>query len=189
MRTAACSLLLPLATPALGQGVTECATAPPITELVEPWEETTALLGDGAIRVALLEDEAGQGLLVLTLPTIEELESAQSEAVPGRPPPILERRCHIVTEGEAGFALIDVAGLAVVQGTGAEALTTRVPALRFIPESTELEEVTLVLTFGLADGSLLAEIEEQEPIESGAESEAQDSEAAPEPEDEAANSP
>lgn len=163
MRTAACSLLLLLAAPALGQEIADCATAPPITELVEPWEETTALLGEGAIRVALLEDEAGQGLLILTLPTIEEVEAAEGEAQPGALPSFPERRCRIVTEGGAGFALLAVTGIEVAEDPGAATLTARVPALRFVPESSELEEVTLVLTFGVGDDSLRAEVEEQGP--------------------------
>jgi len=194
MRTAACSLLFLLAAPAFGQEVADCATAPPVTELVEPWEETTALLGDGAIRVALLEDEAGQGLLILTLPTVEEVETAEGEAQPGGPPSFPERRCRIVTEGGAGFALLAVAGIEVMEDPEAATLTARVPALRFVPESSELEEVTLVLTFGVGDDSLRAEVEEAEPeggVVPDSEEPAADTELeiGPEPEQDDADAP
>lgn len=160
-----------VAAPALSQQVVACREVPPVTALVEPWEETTALLGEGAIRLALLEEEGGQGLLVLTLPTLEEVEMAAGAAEPGLPPPLPERRCRIVTEGGIGFAVLEVARIEASEDPEAATLTARVPALRFVPESSELEEVTLVLTFGVGDDSVLAVVEEPgaaEPEEAGA---------------------
>ena len=149
------------ATPAFAQQVADCAEPPPVTALVEPWEETSATLGAGAIRLALLHGgpEEDVSLLVLTLPPVEE-PGPEEAAVPepAVPPPPPERRCRIVTEGGSGFAVLDVAG-EIAEDPEAGTLTARLSALRFIPESSELEEVTLVLTFGVADDSLAAEIE------------------------------
>ena len=52
----------------------------------------------------------------------------------------------------------------------AATLTATIPALRFVPESTELEELTLSLTFGVRDDSLAAalvgdETPPEEPVE------------------------
>lgn len=152
--------VLLLAAPAAAQQVADCGEVPPVTALVEPWEETGAVLGEGAIRLALLhgEQEEGERLLVLTLPPQEEVGEAEAEAPLGPLPPP-ERRCRIVTEGGLGFALLDVAGIEAVEDPGAATLTARVPALRFVPESTELEELVLSLTFGARDGSLVAALE------------------------------
>lgn len=151
-RRAACLLIL-VAGPALGQTVADCPDAPPVTELVEPWEETSAVLGAGAIRLALLHGRGQEGvrLLALTLPPPGE--------VPEAAPPAPERRCRIVAEGGLGFAGLDLTAVAVAEDPEAATLTARLPALRFIPESSELEELTLVLTFGVRDGSLGAEVE------------------------------
>jgi hypothetical protein len=153
--------VLCLAAPAFAQQVTDCAEPPDVTALVEPWEETSATLGAGAIRLALLQDgpDGDVSLLVLTLPPVEEPgpeETAEPE--PAVPPPPFERRCRIVTEGGSGFAVLDIVG-EIAEDPEARTLTARLSALRFIPESTELEEVTLVLTFGIADDSLAAAIE------------------------------
>lgn len=139
-----------LASPAAAQSVAEC-DAPPVTALIEPWEETTAVLGAGAIRVAAVEDEGGVALLILTLPPVG------AEADEAAPPPA--RRCRLVAEGGIGFASLDVPGLATSEDAEAATLTATIPALRFVPESTELEEVTLRLTFGVADDSLEAAVE------------------------------
>jgi hypothetical protein len=61
-----------------------------------------------------------------------------------------------VSEGGLGWAVLDIAGLEATEDAGAATLTATIPALRFIPESTELEELTLSLTFGVADDSLVA---------------------------------
>jgi hypothetical protein len=139
-----------LAAPAAAQSVAECEP-PPVTALLEPWEETTSTLGAGSIRVAAIEDEGGVALLVLTLPPVGE-EGGEPE-VPA------ERRCRLVAEGGIGFASLNVTGLGVTEDAEAATLTATVPALRFVPESSELEEVTLRLTFGVADDSLEAALE------------------------------
>jgi len=161
MRTAACSLIL-LAAPACAQQVADCDGVPPVIDLVEPWEETSVSLGEGAIRLALIHGEGEEGvrLLVLTLPPVEGAANGEEggpEAVPASEPP--PRRCRIVTEGGLGFAGLDVGALEASEDPEAATLTARVPALRFVPESTELEELTLGLTFGVRDDSLVAEIE------------------------------
>jgi hypothetical protein len=167
MRSLAPALLALAASPALAQQVADCVEPPPVTALIEPWEETTSTLGAGAIRLALLHGEPGEGarLLVLTLPPVEP--SAEGEGSDGggsqdTAPVPPQRRCRIVTEGGPGFALLDVVG-EVVEDPQAGTLTARLPGLRFIPESSALEEVALVLTFGVADGSLLAEVEVPDP--------------------------
>ncbi len=171
------------------QEVGGCDPAPPVTDLIEPWEDTTAALAEGAVRLAVLEGEEGtRRLLALTLPPPEPaaegaLQSAPQgapgatgegaaeapEAIadapvdatvasdPEAPPP--ERRCRIVAEGALGFADLDLAGLDASEDPEAGTLTVRVPALGFVPESTELRPQTLVLTFGVADGSLAAALE------------------------------
>lgn len=175
MRTVACSLVL-LASPALAQQVAECDGIPPVTELVEPWEETSVLLGAGAIRLALLHgaDEEGVRLLVLTLPPVEEEAGDNEGGAEGglveAAPPVedlapLPRRCRIVSEGGLGFAALDVGAVATTEDAEAATLTTTIPALRFVPESTELEELELRLTFGVRDDSLLAVLEGDEPAE------------------------
>lgn len=144
--------------PAAAQEVADCDPAPPVTALVEPWEDTSASLGGGAIRLALLHGEAeGVALLALTLPPVEADADAEAPADPAAPPP--PPRCRVVSEGGIGFAALDLAALAATEDPAAATLTARVPALRFVPESTELEEVVLALTFGVADDSLLAAIE------------------------------
>ncbi|EYD78013.1 hypothetical protein Rumeso_00350 [Rubellimicrobium mesophilum DSM 19309] len=161
MRTGTLSLLV-LAAPAWAQQVADCDGVPAVTDLVEPWEETSRPLGEGAIRLALLHGagEEGVKLLVLTLPPVEE---APAEEVPpaetlAAPP----RHCRIVTEGGLGFASLDVGAAEVEEDPEAATLTARVPALRFVPESTELEELTLSLTFGVRDDSLVAALEGDE---------------------------
>lgn len=149
------------AAPAYAQQVVDCAEPPDVTALFEPWEETSANRGAGAIRLALLQDgpEGEVNLLVLTLPPVEEPGSEEAAGPePAVPPPPPERRCRIVTEGGSGFAVLDVAG-EIEEDPEARTLTARLSALRFIPESSELEEVTLVLTFGVADDALAATIE------------------------------
>ena len=164
MRLVLPAILCLAAIPAFAQQVADCAEPPDVTALVEPWEETSVTLGAGAIRLALLQDgpEGEVSLLVLTLPPVEEPgleETAEPEPAVPLPPP--ERRCRIVTEGGSGFAVLDVAG-EIEEDPEARTLTARLSALRFIPESSELEEVTLVLTFGVVDDSLSASIETPE---------------------------
>ena len=167
MRTAAFSLAL-LASPACAQQAAECDGVPPVTELVEPWEETSVLLGAGAIRLALLHGEGEEGvrLLVLTLPPVEEEAVVAGEAeaeVPTEADPALPpRRCRIVSEGGLGFAALDVAAVTTAEDAAAATLTATIPVLRFVPESTELEELTLSLTFGVSDDSLAAALEGEE---------------------------
>jgi hypothetical protein len=148
----ALAALLAAATPAAAATVEGCGAPPDVTSLVEPWEETSVSLGDGAIRLALLHGnrEEGVSLLVLTLPPLGE----GPEPAEGAPP--VERTCRVVGEGGTGFAVIDVGGVEATEDPEAATLTARLPALRFVPESTELEEVTLTLTFGVADDSLVA---------------------------------
>lgn len=151
-------LLAAIAPPALAGKVEDCAAVPPVTALVEPWEETSATLGAGAIRLALLgrvEGAEGVGLVVLTLPP--EPPEGGDGAAPAPPGPPPERRCRIVSEGAIGFASIDLSDPKVTEDEEVATLTADLPALRFIPESTELEEVTLRLTFGVRDDSLTAE--------------------------------
>jgi hypothetical protein len=171
MRMLACNLLVLVASPAMAQQVADCDGVPPVTELVEPWEETSTALGAGAIRLALLHGEGQEGvkLLVLTLPPVEEepegeaagTEEGEAEAAapPGEPLAPPPRRCRIVTEGGLGFAGLDLAGVETEEDAEAATLTVWVPALRFVPESTELEELTLSLTFGVGDDSLAAALE------------------------------
>jgi hypothetical protein len=158
MRMLARNVLVLMASPAMAQQVADCDGVPPVTELVEPWEETSVALGAGAIRLALLhgEDEEGVRLLVLTLPPVEE---GAEEEPPEGPPPAPERRCRIVAEGGLGFAVLEVGAAEVAEDPEAATLTARLPALRFVPESTELEELTLVLAFGVGDDSLAVTIE------------------------------
>lgn len=148
--------LVLLALPVGAQEVAECDPPPSIAALVEPWEDTSAVLAEGAVRLAVIE--AGQGavaLVVLTLPPPDG-EAGADRAAPAAPPP---RRCRLVIEGGLGFAGVDLAGLATVEDPAAGTFTATLPALRFVPESTDLEEVALVLTFGVADDSLRASIE------------------------------
>ncbi len=161
MRPVLSVILCLVAAPAFAQQVADCAEPPAVTALVEPWEEASATLGAGAIRLALLQDgpEGEVSLLVLTLPPVEEpAPGEETEPEAAVPPPPPERRCRIVTEDGSGFAVLDVAGK-IEEDPEAGTLTARLSALRFIPESSELEEVTLVLTFGVADDSLAAAIE------------------------------
>ncbi|TNC70324.1 hypothetical protein [Rubellimicrobium roseum] len=141
-----------LAGPALAQEVADCGETPPVTALVEPWEETSASLGAGAIRLALLhaEGEEGVRLLVLTLPPPDPEEARPEPPVP---------RCRIVTEGGLGFAGLDLAGLEVEENPETATLTVTIPSLGFIPESTALEERALSLTFGVRDDALAAALE------------------------------
>ncbi|NAZ38086.1 hypothetical protein [Rubellimicrobium sp. CFH 75288] len=160
MRTArnslsALALLAPA--PLAAQAVAECDPAPPVTALVEPWEETSRALADGAVRVAVIEDGAGGvDLLVLTLPPLPESEPDPDLPPPPQPP----RRCRLVSEGGIGFAALDLEGIETAENPDLALFDLRLPALRFVPESSELEEVTLRLTFGVADDSLSAEVEE-----------------------------
>ena len=154
MRTVGSSLwLLLLALPAGAQQVEDCPEPPPVTALVEPRDETGAILGEGAIGLALLHGEGQEGvsLLVLTLPPEDDQQAGASPTPP--PPP---RRCRIVVEGGLGWAVLDIAGLEVTEDPDVATLSATIPALRFIPESTELEELTLSLTFGVADDALVA---------------------------------
>jgi len=169
MRTVAFSLIL-LAAPACAQQVDDCDAVPPVTDLVEPWEETSASLGEGAIRLALIHGEGEEGvrLLVLTLPPVEEGAEEAPAAEPLAAPP---RRCRIITEGGLGFAGLDIASLETFEDPEAATLTARVPALRFVPESTELEELALSLTFGVRDDSLVATLEGDEPAPGAGEAE------------------
>jgi hypothetical protein len=164
MRTVALSLIL-LASPVCAQQVADCEEVPPVTDLVEPWEETGVLLGDGAIRLALLHGagEEGVKLLVLSLPPVEvgteSEETGPDEEVPPEEalaPP--QRHCRIVAEGGLGFAALDITRVVTEEDPEAATLTATLPALRFVPESTELEELTLRLTFGVRDDSLVAEL-------------------------------
>ena len=162
MRTARNSLALALlAGPALAQDVADCDPAPPMTALVEPWEETTAVLAGGAVRLAVIE--AAQGsveLIVLTLPPVAEPAEGEEGAAPAPPVP---RRCRAVTEGGIGFATLDLAGLQTAEDPEAATFTATLPALRFVPESSDLEEVTLRLVFGVADDALAAAIVTSDP--------------------------
>ena len=168
-------LLAVLPLPALAQEVVPCDPAPPVTALIEPWEETTAALAGGAVRLAVIEGEEGsRRLLVLTLPPadagVASDSTAPPTASPTAPPP--ERRCRIVTGAGLGFADLDLAGLAAEEDAGAGTLTLRLPGLGFLPESTELIPETLVLTFTVADDGLAAVVEgepgEAAPGEAGA---------------------
>lgn len=144
---------------AAAQVVMGCDPVPPVTALIEPWEETAAALAEGAVRLAVLEGEEGaRRLLVLTLPPPGDAP----EAVP-------ERRCRIVAEGGLGFADLDLGGLEAIEDEAAATLTARLPGLGFVPESTELLPLTLVLTFGVADGALVAAIERAGEAGSGGE--------------------
>ena len=166
MRTATNSLaLLVAAAPLAAQEILPCDPVPPVTALQEPWEETTRVLAEGSVRVAVIEDElGGADLLVLTLPPppppSEGEGPAETFSDPAAPPP--ERTCRLVAEGGMGFAALDLAGLSAEERPEEAAFVLRVPALRFIPESTELEEVTLVLTLGVLDDTLSAAVEEAE---------------------------
>lgn len=163
MRTAALSLIL-LAAPACAQEVADCDGVPPVTDLVEPWEETSVSLGEGAIRLALIHGEGEEGvrLLVLTLPPVEAPPEGGESAAEVPAPEPLPRRCRIVTEGGLGFAGLDLGAVGTEEDPEAATLTATVPALRFVPESTELEELALSLTFGVRDDSLLAGLEGDE---------------------------
>ena len=153
--------LLLLAAPLAAQDVTDCDPPPSVLDLVEPWEETAAVLAEGAVRVAVIE--AGRGvvqLMVLTLPPVPAPAEGAQEALPetpaetpAEPPP---RRCRLVAEGGLGFASLDLAGLATQEDAEAGTFALSVPALLFIPESSELQEAMLRLTFGVADDSLAA---------------------------------
>jgi hypothetical protein len=190
MRTAACSLFL-LASPVCAQQVADCDGVPAVTDLVEPWEETSVLLGEGAIRLALLHGagEEGVKLLVLTLPPAEDAESGaeagaeeagtDDEALPQEAPALPPARCRIVTEGGLGFAGLDIAGVETAEDPEAATLTAALPALRFVPESTELEELTLSLTFGVGDDSIAATLEGDDATPKGEEAVPEDGEAAP----------
>ena len=81
------------------------------------------------------------------------------------------RRCRIVTEGGLGFAGLDVGVVETSEDPEAATLTATIPALRFVPESTELEQLVLSLTFGVRDDSLVAALEGDEaaPDDAGAE--------------------
>jgi hypothetical protein len=165
MRSVLPAALALLASPGLAQQVADCDEPPLVTALIEPWEETTATLGSGALRLALLQGEPGEEvrLLVLSLPPMEvPPEREETGSAPAEAPPPAEKHCRIVTEGGAGFAVLDVVG-EVTEDPEARTLTARLPALRFIPESSELEEVTLVLTFGVTDDSLAATVEVPAP--------------------------
>ncbi len=160
----ALALLLPTAGGA--QEVQDCGPMPTVADLIEPWEDTSAALAEGAVRLAVLEGEEGtRRLLVLTLPPPEPAAEGAPEPTPDAtvasdpeaPPP--ERRCRVVAEGALGFADLDLAGLDASEDPEAGTLTVRVPALGFVPESTELLPQTLVLTFGVADDSLAAAVE------------------------------
>jgi hypothetical protein len=179
MRTARNSLVaLALGTaPALAADVIPCNPVPPVTALQEPWEETTRVLAGGAVRLAVIEDSlGGADLLVLTLPPpppppeAPPSETAEAPADeppaeilsdPAAPPP--ERTCRLVVEGGMGFAALDLASIAAEEAPEEALFRLRVPALRFIPESTELEEVTLVLSFGVLDDGLSALVAEDAP--------------------------
>lgn len=174
MRTARNSLAaLALGTaPALAAEVIPCDPVPAVTALREPWEETTRVLAGGAVRLAVIEDSlGGADLLVLTLPppppppeapeTPEGEEPAEILSDPAAPPP--GRTCRLVVEGGMGFASIDLAGLLSEERPEAALFRLQIPALRFIPESSELEEVTLILSFGVLDDSLTALIAEDAP--------------------------
>ena len=178
MRTVALSLVL-LAAPAWAQEVSDCDGVPPVTDLVEPWEETSVSLGSGAIRLALVHGEGEEGvrLLVLTLPPVEEPAGEDGEAEVAGPPAPPPRRCRIVTEGGLGVAAIEVGAVATSEDPEAATLTAAIPALRFVPESTELEELVLSLTFGVGDGSLVAGIEG--PVDGEGEDGSEAGEAAP----------
>ncbi|WP_210529127.1 hypothetical protein [Rubellimicrobium arenae] len=152
-----------LAGPALAQQVQDCDEIPPVTSLVEPWEETSLSIGAGAIRLALLHGTQDEGvtLLVLTLPPPEpggedDGAAATSE---GPPPPPPVPRCRLVTEGGLGFAGLDIGAIETDEDAEAATLTAAIPALGFIPESTQLEERTLTLTFGVTDDSLVADLD------------------------------
>ena len=171
--TFAVLLLVPLA--ASGQEVAGCDPAPAVTALIEPWEETTATLAEGALRLAVIEGEEGtRRLLVLTLPPVAARGGegeAQGEGGPSAP---AERRCRVVAGSGLGFADLDLAGLAAEEDAVAGTLTLRLPALGFDPESTELRPFALRLTLGVADDALAAV---EEGTEDGAEG--QDGAAAP----------
>jgi hypothetical protein len=137
------------AAPAAAQAVRPCDPPPPLTALVEPWEDTSAVLAEGAVRLAAILDEAASvELVVLTLPP------PGAEAGPS------DRTCRIVAEGGIGFAALDLGAMQAAEDAATATYTLRVPGLRFVPESSELEEVTLVLTFGVGDDSLAAAVVE-----------------------------
>jgi hypothetical protein len=152
--------------------VEDCDGVPPVTDLVEPWEETSVALGDGAIRLALVHGEGEEGvrLLVLTLPPVEappEGEEGGAEEAAPLDDLALPRRCRIVTEGGLGFAGLDVGAVETAEDPEAATLTATIPALRFVPESTELEELALSLTFEVRDDSFLATLEGDEAAPEG----------------------
>lgn len=176
MRTARNSLAaLALGTaPALAAEVIPCDPVPAVTALREPWEETTRVLAGGAVRLAVIEDSlGGADLLVLTLPpppappdsaTEAEVEDGEAVEILSDPAaPLPGRTCRLVVEGGMGFASIDLAGLLSEERPEAALFRLQIPALRFIPESSELEEVTLILSFGVLDDSLTALIAEDAP--------------------------
>ncbi len=171
MRTVRNSLSLAAvvaAGPAFAQEVADCGEGPPITALIEPWEETTASLAEGAVRLAVIEAAQGSvALVVLTLPPPEIPDAPAPDADAAAAGPIeappqadaVPRRCRLVTEGGIGFATLEMSGIETTEDAEAATFTATVPALRFVPESSELEEVTLRLTFGVADDTLTAVVE------------------------------
>jgi hypothetical protein len=160
------SALMPTLTPALAflslplaaQSVEGCDPVPHVTALIEPWEETSAALADGAVRMAVLEAEAGaRALLVLTLPPPEPVAEGEEPDPAAAPAPPVARTCRLVLDSGPGFADIDLAAL-LAETDAAGTLVATVPALRFIAESSELAPVSLELTFGAADDSLSAAV-------------------------------
>jgi hypothetical protein len=115
--------------------------------LAEPWETSTRLFADGAVRLAVMdtvEPAAGAFHLIILSPPYDELGTRQCRILSG-------------TDG-LGFAGLTLEGI-TADYDPATGLTFVLPARRWLPESDSYADAVLTVTLNQATGDITARLD------------------------------
>ncbi len=115
--------------------------------LVEPWEQSTRLFANGAVRLAITditEPAAGSFFLMILSPPLDELGL---------------RQCRLVRASDGvGFAGLTLDGIVATYDPAA-GLRFVLPARRYVPESGDFTDATLAVTLNQATGAIRARLD------------------------------
>lgn len=115
--------------------------------LAEPWEQTTRLFANGAVRLAVtdtIEPAAGAFHLVILSPPYDEVGG---------------RSCRVVSGANGiGFAGLTLDGMSADYDP-ATGLRFRINATRWVPESGDYDDAILTVTVNQASGAITARLD------------------------------
>ncbi len=137
-----------LAGPALAQSLGTCDDyRSSIFALAEPWEDSTRVFADGAVRLAVadtIEPAAAAFHLVLLAPPYDEVGA---------------RTCTVISGDEGtGFAGLTLVGIEA-EGDAATGLRFGIPATRWLPDTDSYADAVLTVTLNPATGAITAKLD------------------------------